>query len=111
MGRRGKYTPIVEIRFEPRFWPENLEDILDVGPRFLTMTPPFDEELLYYIYIDLVQNWPKARMFTHLGRSWGYLYQVGPADFVDHERCSLGYLEKIHQEALALPIHLCGEKP
>lgn len=49
MRKRGIYVPIVEKRFERRLWPENLEDILDVGSRFLSVTPPFDEELFDYI--------------------------------------------------------------
>ena len=49
MGRNDRYVPVAEKRLESRFWPENLEDILDIGPRFLTVTPPFDEELLDYI--------------------------------------------------------------
>jgi hypothetical protein len=48
MGRNDRHVPIVEKRLERRFWPENLEDILDIGSRFLTVTPPFDEELLNY---------------------------------------------------------------
>lgn len=48
VGRNDRYVPIAEKRFERRFWPENLEDISNVGSRFLTVTPPFDEELLDY---------------------------------------------------------------
>lgn len=49
MGRRDKYIPVVEKRLQRRFWPENLEDILDIGSCLLTVTPPFDEELLDYV--------------------------------------------------------------
>ena len=49
MDRRDGSVPIVEIRLERRFWPKNLEDILDFGSRFLTVAPPFDKELLDYI--------------------------------------------------------------
>lgn len=49
MGRNDRHVPIAEKRFERRFWPENLEDISNVGPHFLAVTPPFDEKLLDYM--------------------------------------------------------------
>ena len=85
MGRNDRYAPIAEKRIERRFWPENLEDILDIGPRLLPVTPPFDEELLDYI-CNIYQPFLalSGRKEGHLQRSWSHLYQVGPADFVDH---------------------------
>lgn len=44
-----KYVPITEIRLEHRFWPENLEDISDVGSCFLAMAPSLNKELFHYI--------------------------------------------------------------
>ena len=86
MGRNDRYAPIAEKRIERRFWPENLEDILDVGSGFLTVTPPFDEELLDYIcnmYWPFFKDTSGRKEITYLQRSWGYVYRVGPADLVD----------------------------